>query len=1371
MGCNFRSPINPSAVFPDTQNLQSNARSYPERPLAADSASSFGSSDLASSTSGGFKFSYVSEKCAKSSRPKPRMAKIRKHLKKSEPVGDGFGYNPFKLGPESSGSDCSANDYAGGGRGSDCSGLNVNRGSNGHIENSKQVSGAEHGDGNPLFVFGANKSQTRSITSEFVFGSNQSRPRSMSSVEGDGNVPEATKSSSVPNSIFENAAHLHSNLGQKASDRQPGPFKCEKFGVGESVLTSNVSTLQRNDLVSNKHSKSISLDNSSGDSKSSSGVDFNFQYRKFGAKLNGPTTNLCSGKKESSGGGRSSVPEMNETAASIFQSQQSFSTDSGLTGFVFGANDVKSSLYSDMKAQKPIRNWEACKGGKLGSEVASEKGDYNEVFVFKGSNELGKTSCAESSKFDEDMHNSKNKEKAHIYENHGFVFCSPSVCGADVSELSNEFNSLSMSANLTNNLSGKLHSNIKNTGMFFFGSNQNPFGFSTQCGNADKNFNNLHENVNTREPGYDENVGKVETAHVTSGIEERKTSSLGVGNQNVMTKSLNKITEFNCSEKISSWRSSDDMHGKENQPIKLNDLTFDGTQFHVSLEDVGVQVNNAAAVAPSLNKDDKTDQAGFKSFQFGMEGTCRDINAFGSSEAFSFKVNLCSGLSKKMVHDSRKHVSDKKVKKKTLSRKNMAKDQADQKNNESPGCGSPMDFSPYQNTNSEAKKKCHEPSETYLEVDSENHLDDEKKNVPSAESSLIDGLTAIRRQYKKKYRTKGCNLSNETSQQKSGFVTQMRFPRPGCNDSSDVQSGATSRPKGNGVHLLNADERHAKQEFPDFEACEKCRIRGNLAYKAGDLSKAEEFYSKGIRSFSHLNIPERCIQPLLLCYSNRAATRMSLFRMREAINDCASAAALDPSFLKVKLRAANCYLLLGDVKEAMENYNSCLESKSTVCLDRRIAIEASNGLQKAEKVADGLHLSVELLQLKTSDAAKRALDIIAEALCISLYSEKLLELKAEGLCMLRMYDEAIKLCEQTLDIAEKNYVCLSMENINDTLRLWRWRIMSKSYYHLGKLEAALHLIEKQEQLLAKDRSGNNSQESSIPLGTVIRELLDRKKAGNEAFESKKFAEALDHYNAAISSSVESRPFAAICFCNLAAAHQSLGQIIDAIADCSIAMALDENYSKAASRRATLHEMIRDYAHAVTDLQMLISLLENQLNEKAHEAKSQDRSSSSNTLKELKKARQCLSSIQEKAKSEIPLDLYLILGIRASDPESDIKKAYKKAALKHHPDKAVQFLAKTESMDGQLRKDISNKVQKDADRLFKMIGEAYAVLSNSEKRSDYDREEEMRSARKQKNMNCSGNKSSESYNSPFGRSSYRRYGQESWKTYGNSYSDW
>lgn len=68
-------------------------------------------------------------------------------------------------------------------------------------------------------------------------------------------------------------------------------------------------------------------------------------------------------------------------------------------------------------------------------------------------------------------------------------------------------------------------------------------------------------------------------------------------------------------------------------------------------------------------------------------------------------------------------------------------------------------------------------------------------------------------------------------------------------------------------------------------------------------------------------------------------------------------------------------------------------------------------------------------------------------------------------------------------------------------------------------------------------------------------------AGNEAFQSGKHAEAIEYYTAAISCSVESRPFAAICFCNRAATFQAIGQIVDAIADCTLSVALDGNYEK------------------------------------------------------------------------------------------------------------------------------------------------------------------------------------------------------------------
>ncbi|KAL5766428.1 hypothetical protein ACOSP7_017045 [Xanthoceras sorbifolium] len=84
--------------------------------------------------------------------------------------------------------------------------------------------------------------------------------------------------------------------------------------------------------------------------------------------------------------------------------------------------------------------------------------------------------------------------------------------------------------------------------------------------------------------------------------------------------------------------------------------------------------------------------------------------------------------------------------------------------------------------------------------------------------------------------------------------------------------------------------------------------------------------------------------------------------------------------------------------------------------------------------------------------------------------------------------------------------------------------------------------------------------------------------------------------------------------------------------------------------------------------------------------------------------------------------------------ADIKKAYRKAALRHHPDKAGQSLFRSDNGDDRLWREIGAEVYKDAERLFKMIGEAYAVLSDPIKRSRYDLEEETRNAQKKRNGN-------------------------------------
>ncbi|CAI9099785.1 OLC1v1036659C1 [Oldenlandia corymbosa var. corymbosa] len=783
-------------------------------------------------------------------------------------------------------------------------------------------------------------------------------------------------------------------------------------------------------------------------------------------------------------------------------------------------------------------------------------------------------------------------------------------------------------------------------------------------------------------------------------------------------------------------------------------------------------------------------------------------------ESSSFTPNLFPGFSVNLEFSSNnRYTRDKRLKKARgkLRQRVQAKNlnEQDQKSKEgcspkpfeSPGCYSPMDFSPCQDATNDVPSVpststpagCKGKSPLAGRPGEQVPINSKSQHENESKSSDQNGISAIRQQYRRKYKLKvGNGASGKTSVQNSDFLfhpAQSSSNSPNTFRIGQVQSGFISNSKSKAEEQYS--NRHSCEDGMNGE-CDQWRIRGNEAYKIRDLTKAEDCYTNGINSVKG-NVSVFYSKPLLLCYANRAATRMSLGRLREALEDCQFACSLDPSYLKARIRSANCHLVLGEFEEAILHYNSCLGSGNTVHLDRKIVIEASEGLQKAQKAADYLCQSSSLLQLTTSDSASCALEKIANGLLISCYSERFLQMKGEALFLLRRYDEVIELCEQTLHIAEKNFNAAQLASESDlqcknSVKCWRWYLMSKCQFHLGRLEVALDLIERQQNCASvSEWSSSMHRDSLAPLAATIHDLLEKKKAGNEAFQSGKHSEAVELYTAAISRSLDSRPFAAVCFCNRAAAHQALGLVADAIADCSVAIALDEDYLKAISRRATLHELIRDYKQAISDLQRLVSLLENQSQKKSQQSGKLEGSSGSDA-KELKQARRRLSLMEEKAKEGTLMDLYLILGLKPSDSEAEIKKAYRKAALKHHPDKAGQYLARTDGGDdGRLWKDIVEKVHEDADRLFKMIGEAYAILSDADKRSKYNLEEEIRNGFRDSKRNPDSGRSSNYYSSPYERHNWsgretnyssstsersrsRRNWQE-WRSYADSHSRW
>ena len=63
------------------------------------------------------------------------------------------------------------------------------------------------------------------------------------------------------------------------------------------------------------------------------------------------------------------------------------------------------------------------------------------------------------------------------------------------------------------------------------------------------------------------------------------------------------------------------------------------------------------------------------------------------------------------------------------------------------------------------------------------------------------------------------------------------------------------------------------------------------------------------------------------------------------------------------------------------------------------------------------------------------------------------------------------------------------------------------------------------------------------------------------------------------------------------------------------------------------------------------------------------------------------------------DFYEILGVQRNASDDEIKKSYRKLAMKYHPDR--------------------NKDDKESERKFKEVSAAYEILKDSDKRSAYD----------------------------------------------------
>lgn len=420
---------------------------------------------------------------------------------------------------------------------------------------------------------------------------------------------------------------------------------------------------------------------------------------------------------------------------------------------------------------------------------------------------------------------------------------------------------------------------------------------------------------------------------------------------------------------------------------------------------------------------------------------------------------------------------------------------------------------------------------------------------------------------------------------------------------------------------------------------EEKKNAGNELYKLKQYSGALQLYSEAIN----------------LCpdspayYGNRAATYMMLGDYRAALRDAKQSVQIDASFEKGYMRIAKCSLLMGDLIATEQAIKKFLE------------LDPPNQALRPELISlkQLRDLNEKAVNCYDKQDYRTCLYHCDNAIKIAPASIQYKLLKAECLAHLERFDEAG-------DIA----ISIMQSNPTNADAIY---VRGLTLYYSDNLDKGLLHFERALQF-------DPDHKKARAMRIKAKQLKERKERGNELFKSGKFKDAQLVYTEALALDPLNKDINSKLYYNRALVNSKLGNIRDAITDCTCALEVNERYMKPLLQRAKLHYNLENFDECVKDYEKALKF------EKTMEIK--------NLLKDAK-----LQLKKSKRK-----DYYKILGVTKQASEEEIKKAYRKRALVHHPDRHASA---------------TEAEKKDQEKKFKEVGEAYTILSDPVKKSRYD----------------------------------------------------
>jgi len=379
-------------------------------------------------------------------------------------------------------------------------------------------------------------------------------------------------------------------------------------------------------------------------------------------------------------------------------------------------------------------------------------------------------------------------------------------------------------------------------------------------------------------------------------------------------------------------------------------------------------------------------------------------------------------------------------------------------------------------------------------------------------------------------------------------------------------------------------------------------------------------------------------------YGNRSACYLMLSQPRQALSDARTATVIDPLFKKGWSRLAKCSVLLGDT------------------------VTARQALQNAGQEGEAEMKSIETLDRFKTEANtaydnkdfRKALYCFDKCLEFATHSLSLKASRAECLAFLGRYAEAQEVANGVLGL--------------DNMNADAYYVRGLCLYHEDNIDRAVSHF---TQVLRLAPDHNKAKESY----KKARALKQKKEEGNTSFKLGNLDEAYRLYSEALNIDPLNRSTNSKLFFNRATVSAKQKKLDQSIADCNKAIELDTNYTKAYLRRAKSYMETEQFEEAVRDYETVT------------------KSDKSN-----KEYRQLLHDAKLQLRKSKRKDYYKILGVDKNANDEEVKKAYRKRAMIHHPDR---------------HSGGTEQEKKDHEHKFKEVGEAYAVLSDEKKRRMYD----------------------------------------------------